>query len=287
LKEFSFQDECDNMQFAATRISNFPSYHGVKLSIPSVVSISKSGSMLLQTFEQGDSLNKILANGDSRKYTSSVVYFFGHMLFDGWFHGDLHPGNIIVNGNRLIFIDWGSLIKLPQSEKILLLITHVCHNMESGPQSGDMFTSAREVIDPSFNRSESGLGRSSKLHDYLKHFGKEMSALGLHIEDEDGKSKSDLIHGIFALLLTFDLQIKNSGDKCDLFDDIMKNTGAIRNPDWFVALQKQYNFFIGMMKKANCLEEAKKLWKNEYCLDSLEEKRDKEADKIYSACNIL
>lgn len=285
LKEFDFHQEFENMKHAEIAIKEFETFQHLKLSIPEPICVSKTGSMLFQSFEKGKSLNTILKSTpeEAKLFSTAVIHFFGVMLFQGWFHGDLHPGNIIVDSDagRLVFIDWGSRICLgsaDKTEKILMLISHVCHQTQDGNGSND-FEMIRKVLDPNF------VG-TNKLRDYLRHFGREMKSLGLHLEDIDNQPKSDIIHGVFALLLTFDLQTKNGAGKCEFFDDIMKSISLIRNPDWFVALQKQYSFFVGMMNEAGSVGRAKDLWDNDACLGKTKEKRRKEAENIVS-CSIL
>lgn len=292
-QEFDLSIETENMRHAHEKIKNFPKYRGIELCVPDLLfSGTVSKSMFLQSFENGISFNKLIEESSSMqeivKYLKATLYFFGIMLFQGWFHGDLHPGNIIVDVHRekLIMIDWGSMIKFEKEDiasKIILLIAHVCENMvTTKSKAQSRLEDVRKILHEDFD-----FNGSTKLKNYLDHFGKEMISLGLCLKGHLGSVKNEYFHGIFALLLTSDMQLSNDGRKGELFDEVMNELEDIINPHWFVVLQKQYNFFIGMMKTINEEVHLCDLWKNPHCLDLVKEKREEEANKIYSFCTFM
>lgn len=71
-----------------------------------------SGSdLMVSEFVSGKTIDELLENGEM-DYSDLLTLFkvHGFFLFNiGTFHGDIHPGNIILNGGNFYFIDTGAI----------------------------------------------------------------------------------------------------------------------------------------------------------------------------------
>lgn len=73
--------------------------------IPKVYDKYTTNKILIMEFVEGTPINKIKKNKLVVKRLTDTLY---KMLFeDRFFHADLHPGNILVNKGKLIFLDFG------------------------------------------------------------------------------------------------------------------------------------------------------------------------------------
>lgn len=89
-----------------------------KVYIPKVYWEYSSSKVLTMEFVEGIKLNeikKIEQFGYNRKIIAERVVnsIFQQILIDGFFHGDPHPGNVVVTtGNQVIFMDFGMVGRL-------------------------------------------------------------------------------------------------------------------------------------------------------------------------------
>jgi ubiquinone biosynthesis protein len=89
-----------------------------KIYIPKVYWDYSSQKVLTMEFVEGTKLNelaKIEKLGYNRKVIAERVVnaIFQQILVDGFFHGDPHPGNVLVTtGNQIIFMDFGMVGRL-------------------------------------------------------------------------------------------------------------------------------------------------------------------------------
>ena len=60
---------------------------------------------------------------DRQQIAQRLLYSYANQVFrDGYFHGDPHPGNILVEeGEELVFLDFGIVGNLSDENKYLLL----------------------------------------------------------------------------------------------------------------------------------------------------------------------
>lgn len=91
-----------------------------KVIIPKVYSELSDAEVLCMEFIKGKKFSEVIdEGGDSSKMVE--VYFdaaYKMLFFDGFFHGDLHPGNVfIVDGDKLALIDCGMVGRLAPSRK--------------------------------------------------------------------------------------------------------------------------------------------------------------------------
>jgi ubiquinone biosynthesis protein len=89
-----------------------------KIYIPKVYWDYSSQKVLTMEFVEGTKLNeleKIEKIGYNRKVIAERVVnaIFKQIIVDGFFHGDPHPGNVLVTtGNQIIFMDFGMVGRL-------------------------------------------------------------------------------------------------------------------------------------------------------------------------------
>ncbi|MCT8139414.1 AarF/ABC1/UbiB kinase family protein [Anaerobacillus sp. CMMVII] len=89
-----------------------------KIYIPTVYWEYSSSKILTMEFVEGTKLNdlsKLEGKGFNRKIIAERIAhaMFQQILVDGFFHGDPHPGNLLVSsGNKVIFMDFGMVGRL-------------------------------------------------------------------------------------------------------------------------------------------------------------------------------
>ena len=71
----------------------------------------------------GLNISKIVEAGyDKEDFVRKFVYTFLTQIFeDGFFHGDPHPGNIIVSNNKIVYIDFGLYGELSEQNRNKLI----------------------------------------------------------------------------------------------------------------------------------------------------------------------
>jgi len=116
--ELDFRIEGEN---AETFKENFSEDKGVK--VPDISWIHTTRRVLTMEYIDGIPLNDLEAldrAGVDRKLIARNlgISIFNQILRDGFFHGDPHPGNIMVlPGNEIIFLDFGMIGKLNDERK--------------------------------------------------------------------------------------------------------------------------------------------------------------------------
>jgi predicted unusual protein kinase regulating ubiquinone biosynthesis (AarF/ABC1/UbiB family) len=94
---------------AAKTIKQNMAERGSKIKAPEVFEGSND-DIIVQEFVEGEVLNrKKLGNRKSGVYFDILKEFFDEVFIDGFYHADLHDGNIMIDGdNNIWFIDFGS-----------------------------------------------------------------------------------------------------------------------------------------------------------------------------------
>ncbi len=99
--------------------------------IPRVHDALSSSQVLTLDYIEGTRLNDVTPEGgfDQERIARNIIEMSFRQLFeDGLFHGDPHPGNILIlPGNRLALLDFGLVGRLtrPQQELLVTLIVAV------------------------------------------------------------------------------------------------------------------------------------------------------------------
>lgn len=112
----------------ATNIRAFLENHKERpyLKIPRVHAALSSRTVLTMEFIRGEKINPAtLAEADRKQVAQHILEASFRQLFDdGLFHGDPHPGNVLLmEGNRLALLDFGVVGRLtrPMQETLVML----------------------------------------------------------------------------------------------------------------------------------------------------------------------
>lgn len=121
LQELDFLHEARNIQ-EITR--NFESRPGL-LELPRVYEHLTSQKLLVMSFVEGIRITDIAGNPayDSEELLQRALEVIFEMVFtDGFFHGDPHPGNMLVTSDsRIAMLDFGLMGRLTKEEQETLI----------------------------------------------------------------------------------------------------------------------------------------------------------------------
>jgi ubiquinone biosynthesis protein len=120
--ELDYRNEASNARLLARNMQDFPEIH-----IPTVYGNYSTSKVLTMEFVEGVKINNVLeinAAGIERVPLAEVFVnaFMKQTLFDGFFHADPHPGNVLVNldTGQIIFLDMGLMGELNRSQRMAL-----------------------------------------------------------------------------------------------------------------------------------------------------------------------
>ncbi|TPV92689.1 MAG: AarF/ABC1/UbiB kinase family protein [Myxococcales bacterium FL481] len=114
-QELDYQTEAANMDRFRHNLADQP-----KVYIPTVYPEQSTRQVLCMEFIDGKKFSDVIAEGGDLRSLTHVYFDAAYkMLFvDGFFHGDLHPGNVFVlDDERLALIDCGMVGRLAPSRK--------------------------------------------------------------------------------------------------------------------------------------------------------------------------
>lgn len=109
-KEIDYNNEFMNMQRIELNFDNNPNIH-----IPATYAKYCSSKVLTMEFIEGTKLNDVYASTgdefDKKLLAKSVLDSYLQQLFiDGFFHGDPHPGNVMILENNVVcYLDFGMM----------------------------------------------------------------------------------------------------------------------------------------------------------------------------------
>ena len=117
-QELDFTIEARNMARFARNFAGDP-----QVSIPRVYQALSTAEVLCMEFVEGRKFSEVLQSGEDIKPLVEVYFRAAYkMLFiDGFFHGDLHPGNVFVREGGLAIIDCGMVGRLSPTQKDKLI----------------------------------------------------------------------------------------------------------------------------------------------------------------------
>jgi len=120
--ELNYRNEASNARLLARNMADFPEIH-----IPKVYGEYITEKVLTMEFVEGVKINDVVdidAAGIERAPLAEVFInaFMKQTLFDGFFHADPHPGNVLVNldTGQIIFLDMGLMGELNREQRMAL-----------------------------------------------------------------------------------------------------------------------------------------------------------------------
>ena len=120
--ELDYTTEALNCRYLAANMEDFAEVH-----IPAIFGELSTARVLTQEFVEGVEVSKsdaLDAAGVDRSALARglVRAMIKQVLFDGFFHGDPHPGNVLVDtkASRLIFLDLGMVGTLTKDKRLAL-----------------------------------------------------------------------------------------------------------------------------------------------------------------------
>lgn len=124
-EELNFLGEAANNERARHNAANDP-----KVLIPTVVPEFTTSTIVTQTYVHGYKLSTIEVNSDRARTLATIAMeaAFQQIFVDGFFHGDPHPGNMLItDDDRVAFLDWGLVGRLSraQQDELVDLITSI------------------------------------------------------------------------------------------------------------------------------------------------------------------
>jgi ubiquinone biosynthesis protein len=122
VRELDYQNEAVNGRYLAHNMAEFPEIH-----VPVIYSNLSTARILTQEFVEGVKITNVCAldeAGIDRDALARVMMraVVKQVLFDGFFHGDPHPGNVLVDLKtaQIIFLDMGMMGSLTSQKRLAL-----------------------------------------------------------------------------------------------------------------------------------------------------------------------
>jgi ubiquinone biosynthesis protein len=122
IKELDYRNEAFNARQLADTMSAFP-----EIQIPGIYRAYTTANVLTMDYVEGvkvTDVEKIAAAGHDLQQLARTFLrvMIKQIIFDGYFHGDAHPGNILVSlkTGRIILLDLGMMGMLNQQQRINL-----------------------------------------------------------------------------------------------------------------------------------------------------------------------
>jgi ubiquinone biosynthesis protein len=122
IKELDYRNEAFNARQLTDTMSTFP-----EVEIPATFRAYSTSNVLTMTYVEGvkiTNVEKIVAAGyDPNQLARTFLrVMIKQIIFDGYFHGDAHPGNILfsLKTGKIIFLDMGMMGMLNQQQRVNL-----------------------------------------------------------------------------------------------------------------------------------------------------------------------
>ncbi|MCU0736504.1 MAG: AarF/UbiB family protein, partial [Methylotetracoccus sp.] len=122
LLELDYTNEAFNGRLLAQNMATFPNVH-----VPIVYTEFSCARVMVQEFVKGVKITNVAAiNAAGLDRTGLAMVFMRAMvkqvLYDGFFHGDPHPGNVLVDTDtgKIIFLDLGMMGTLTSGKRLVL-----------------------------------------------------------------------------------------------------------------------------------------------------------------------
>ena len=142
LREIDYTNEAFNGRMLAKNMEVFPEVH-----VPAIYSDLSTGRVMTQEFIRGVKITNVEALDAAGVDRTQVATAFmraivKQVLYDGFFHGDPHPGNVLVDPatSQIIFLDLGMVGTLTTDKRMAVV------NLLWSLSSGDNREIAKTVL---------------------------------------------------------------------------------------------------------------------------------------------
>lgn len=122
LFELDYRNEASNVNLLERNMADFEAIH-----VPTVYADLTTSKVLVMEFMPGVKINDVesieAAGWDCQKLAGDFVHaMIKQALFDGFFHADPHPGNVLVNleTGRIGFLDMGLMGEMNSAQRMAL-----------------------------------------------------------------------------------------------------------------------------------------------------------------------
>lgn len=122
MRELDYRNEANNARFLAKNMAVFPEIH-----VPIIYGDYSTAKVLTMEFVSGVKITNVAALiaadlDPSQLAEAFVKAMMKQTLFDGFFHADPHPGNVLVNldTGQIIFLDLGLMGELNRQQRMAL-----------------------------------------------------------------------------------------------------------------------------------------------------------------------
>jgi len=122
LRELDYRNEANNARYLAANMAMFPEIH-----IPIIYGPYSTSKVLTMEFVDGVKITDVHALDAANLDRSAIAEVFvkammKQTLFDGFFHADPHPGNVLVNleTGEIVFLDLGLMGELNREQRMAL-----------------------------------------------------------------------------------------------------------------------------------------------------------------------
>ncbi|MFN8469636.1 MAG: AarF/UbiB family protein [Caldilineaceae bacterium] len=123
LREIDYTNEAFNGRMLAKNMEVFPEVH-----VPAIYPELSTGRVMTQEFIRGVKITNVEAldaAGVDRTLLATIFMraIVKQVLYDGFFHGDPHPGNVLVDTNtsQIIFLDLGMVGTLTSNQRMAMV----------------------------------------------------------------------------------------------------------------------------------------------------------------------
>ena len=123
LREIDYTNEAFNGRMLAKNMEVFPEVH-----VPAIYTELSTGRVMTQEFIRGVKITNVEAldaAGVDRTLLATIFIraIVKQVLYDGFFHGDPHPGNVLVDTNtsQIVFLDLGMVGTLTSNQRMAMV----------------------------------------------------------------------------------------------------------------------------------------------------------------------
>lgn len=156
LLELDYKNEAYNGRLLAQNMAVFPQIH-----VPVIYGELSTRRMMTQEFVKGVKITDVAALDAASVDRAELARVFmrammKQVLFDGFFHGDPHPGNVLVDtqSSQIIFLDLGMMGQLSSDQRLALADLIWSLEQKDGVEIGKVVlrltTSSRPVDEKKF-----------------------------------------------------------------------------------------------------------------------------------------